>query len=364
MKKKAMIEVQFNWLFILIAGSLILIFFIGMTRALLKGSRESLNLDIKTYLGEILTGIEVSSQTEHSIKLPDTELIVDCHELSIKGSELEGNSLQNKIVFSPDALKQEITTYTLYWEAPFKNSYFLFLSSPRIKYVIEKDTDYYFGLYDISGKGELPNNLNIEDPREYDEMWDFENSNYDKIKFIFFGEHPDLTSRQFTDLRRINNRDVSAIRITPDSSLPPDKFPDGYGKIEFYYYDGKNFVSEGSTYYLNKASLLGSVFAQDMEMYECNMQKALQRLEFVAEILSQRAENLNKPEVCDDHIFYNDAETYLSEIKTIAENRDLQELEIIYEKGYGKDLFSSSGPHDCLDDYNKLLQRQSCPSIY
>ncbi|MBD3203087.1 hypothetical protein GF327_02235 [Candidatus Woesearchaeota archaeon] len=342
--KKATIEIQFNWLFILIAGALILLFFIGITRKITKSSEETLNYDILRYLDEIISGVQISSGTEHSINLPEIKLSVDCDFYSIQDSEFQGNTLSNKIVFSQDSISKELLTYTLIWEAPFKNSYFIYLSSPDSQYVVVNDpiNDFEKDILEI-----LPKNVNSESV-PFSNLKDIENNNYDRIRFIFFDSHtPALQS--FTNLD-IANTDISAIRIIPKLG----KFPDGFGKIEFYTYDGTDFNQKGLTSYLNKATLLGAVFSEDIGLYECNMRKALLRLDVVSQTIRNRLNMLkDHSEVssrCETGI-YSDSERLLEDIEDYSDI-GLSFLENIYRKT------------DQLADKNKYLQKESCPIIY
>ena len=66
--KKGVIEIQFNWIFILVAGSLILLFFFGIIRWAQTSSTESSSTTISNYIDSLLTGAAVTRKTVNEVK--------------------------------------------------------------------------------------------------------------------------------------------------------------------------------------------------------------------------------------------------------------------------------------------------------
>ena len=61
-KKKAMIEVQFNWIFILIAGIIILVFFIGFASWHKDNVERRIAADVLVKIRTILINSELNSR--------------------------------------------------------------------------------------------------------------------------------------------------------------------------------------------------------------------------------------------------------------------------------------------------------------
>ncbi len=368
MDKQGVIEIQFNWIFILMAGSLLLLFFVGLTISITKNAREGLNYDIIIYLDEILTGVEASTLTEHQISLPDTALEIGCDYYSIKGSSLEGNPLTDRIVFSPDRIKEKMLTYTLPWESPYKTAYFIYLTSPYVHYALVRPTDtslsnlnelqdYSDSLYNAAEKGALPKNINIEIYDESD-VKDITNRNYEKMRFIFFTD-PEAIS--FGDIRGIDDEDVSAVYIQP-ASTPQREFPEGYGTVTYYKFDGPDFkkVNLGRFSYFNRASLIGAIFSEDSEMYKCNMEKAAKKHELVSDVLLERVKSLYAgPDPADYCSQYDDYDSDTQD--KILQIRDLPASGLA--SGYDNLFTESYGPGG-LEGKNEDLLKKACPSIY
>ena len=58
--KKGVIEVQFNWVFIIIIGAVIIAFFVNMSMKQKGVSEEKLSVTIAEHMKTILTGAEVT----------------------------------------------------------------------------------------------------------------------------------------------------------------------------------------------------------------------------------------------------------------------------------------------------------------
>ncbi|MBN1503118.1 hypothetical protein JW930_06235 [Candidatus Woesearchaeota archaeon] len=336
--KKGTVELQFNWVFVLFAGAIILGFFIVLSTRIFRGSSESLNYELLTYLDEIFTGIEATDESEHKLTLP-AELEMDCNFFTIKKSEYEGKSLQNRVIFGPNLIKGDLVSYSTYWEIPYKTNVFIFFTSSQVQYVIIKDDSTLANkLYDV-----LPDNMNKVIVSNLD---DYENQNYYKLVFIFFTD----TVPEVNNNLKVNDNEIAAIKITPEK----DKlfFPGGYGKVEFYYKQGDSFILDGESVYLGKASLFGAIYSESKETYECNIKKALARSDIITDILIQRTEVLDAGSTCN----YLNTITKLHDIKNILANQVADSsLGILYDHAFG---------NNGLKDLNKDLQQLSCPQIY
>ena len=70
--KKGVIEVQFNWIFVLIVGAIILAFFVSIVMKQKDLSSGRLGTKLATDLETITTGAEVSVGTAQLIKVPNS----------------------------------------------------------------------------------------------------------------------------------------------------------------------------------------------------------------------------------------------------------------------------------------------------
>lgn len=322
--KKGVISIQFNWIFILIAGALILLFFGSLVLKGREVSDTTIAETILTNMQTIMTGAEVSVRTINPIKIPDKEIKVSCNSISV--GKVSKSITKNKIIFSPTTIKgRTLLTLALDWNSPYHVTNFLYLTTPNIKYVFVKPTgDYAKGLYDL-----LPNEIN---KMEIDDLSEIKyTGNY--FKFVFFNTpQPEVPSA----LINVPNKDVSAINIDASSN-----------KITFYKKVDNRFVELMSdSTYLGKPMLLGAVFSQDRDDYNCNRKKAFNKLNIVSQVYEKRTEVLAESGCAP----YYDTTPFLDIIEySRSNNIDINRIKERIEE---------------IEHYNKYLQSSSCPTLY
>jgi|SRR3989344_3710176 len=301
MQKRGVSQEQFNWILITIAGAIILLFFVSLVYKQKGLSEEKSDIEIQKNLQSILTGAEISKQTENIISVPEKEIKYSCEGFSI--GALSG--FNPRVVFSPDLLKsseRKLILYSLEWRVPFRITNFLYVTSSEVRYVIVDDNDniklnnpleWSLGeeLYNLLPEKTnkelvLKNNLNnIQDKNNY------------KIKIIFFNN---FFNFNLNNIRNTKNEDISVIDIYSwDSTNKGSPKIDEYGKIDFYEYATLKKTLE----YLKKESIIAAVFSENADIYNCNMEKAMTRLKKVYDVYDKRVEKLKNDEkdICKAH---------------------------------------------------------------
>jgi hypothetical protein len=290
--KKGVLEVQFNWIFIIIAGAIILLIFfgiIGMQKNI--QDRKTANT-IMMHMNSIITGAKESSNTIHFIDIPKTDIRFSCYsdlctEVGCTSAYSIDNSNQNHIsiepIFASDLVRGKLLiTWSKPWYFPFEVTSFLYTSTPEFRYIFyDSGQAAIKELYD-----ELPDKLSktLES-----DLISLEHQNNYKVKFIFY-EVSDVSSVDLPAFTgNLHHLDVTAVNIKP-----VENGIDGFGIVEFYK-RAKNqnkFELEGESYYFKEASLIGSIFAEDLDFYECTLTKALIRLSSVVDVYLKRTEEL------------------------------------------------------------------------
>ena len=74
--KKGVVEIQFNWMFVLIAGAIILALFIGIILRQKGISETTTNALILNNLDAVLSGSEVSVGTVNVVKMPEAKRFI------------------------------------------------------------------------------------------------------------------------------------------------------------------------------------------------------------------------------------------------------------------------------------------------
>ena len=139
--KKGVIEVQFNWIFILVAGALILTLFVGLVQKQGTISNQKRDVDIRGKLNTILVSAKQSVGTQFVISIPKTEITFGCNGYSVGGT----NPFQLGESFSPSMIKSSDNTLVLQsldWSVPYRISNFQYILTPDVRYVITPDSAY------------------------------------------------------------------------------------------------------------------------------------------------------------------------------------------------------------------------------
>jgi len=288
--KKGVIEIQFNWIFILVAGALILILFVVIVQRQGSVSNQSRDIDIRSKLGTILTGAKQSTDTTFVIDIPSkTEIDFGCNGYSVGGT----SPFQLGESFSPGKIKSVSNNIILGssdWSLPYKIANFQYITSPDIRYVIVSGSIYQGKLGEI-----LPQNLTISigDPSSV-----VDNNNY-KIRYILISDKDGngadtLPAISDNSIKKMKDEDVTAIHITVSKEGSDNPF-DGYGEVEFYTKSGNSFPPASSPAqfgYIKKESLVGAIISDNNETYNCVMNRAFRQFNITTNLYLKKADQL------------------------------------------------------------------------
>ncbi len=319
--KKGVISVQFNWIFILIAGSLILLFFGSLVLKMRDVSDTAIAETILTNMQTIMTGAEVSVRTINPIEIPDKEIEFSCNSISV--GKVSKPITKNKIVFAPEVIKGRLLlTWALDWNSPYHVTNFLYLTTKDIKYIfIEQLDDEAEKIFNM-----LPDEIN----KKREDISNIKDTG-SNFKLVFFDvSSPDIPS----NLKSISDKRISAVNINFN-----------FNEIKFYEKNGDTFDFVKKVNYLSDPMILGAIFSGNQEDYECNIEKAFNKLNLVSKIYEKRTNSLS--------------ELY-SETSCIS-YYDITPFSIDYSKASITEINSAI---NSIETSNQYLQSLSCPTIY
>jgi len=322
--KRGMIGLQFNWIFILVSGAIILILFTGIVMNQKDTSKITTNTLILRNLVTILSSSEVSTGTTYSIKLPKTKIKYECNKFSIDGISKQIDGMN---VFAPSALvSNNIISMTLDWNIPYKVTNLIYLTNPSIRYVFVSD-NFAKDIHDALPSGvskDYYNNLNA-----------IKNKNDDEVRIVFFGQVPAFPSS-------LEGAKVTALGVNGVK----DK-----GSVEFFDVEDNKFVNKGKSYYIRESILLGAIFSDDIEIYECVMKNVFEKLNVVSQVYERKTDSLMlmyKDQQCEQ--FYDPGSIeMIKESSVIFSHSNINIIDINAKN---------------LKLQNKQSQLFSCPSIY
>ncbi|MBU0628762.1 MAG: hypothetical protein KKC75_06235 [Nanoarchaeota archaeon] len=352
MKKRGMIEVNFNWIFILIAGAVIFVFFINIVNKQRQFSEIKTSGSIVTNLESILTGAQVSTGTVNIIDLPKVDIGFECDRYFIGPvpKQTRGN-----VIFAPNLLKgKQMITWTLDWNLPYRVTNILYITDPELRYIIVYDSNTEALAKKLDD--ELPKEMNKElvDKTKLGNLGD--KNNY-QVRFIFLaGVTLDATAANgLTNLAKMRDEDVTAINLTEPGT---SNILSNTGTIKFLQKQGNIWVEKGTTYYLKKETFFGAIFAADLETYNCVMKKAFKKLNLVTKVYTQRSTELRT--------YYGFTNTCFSPHDT-ARLVNMEQYSQTQSDDFPNDLAAINAiqtTYTSIKDQNQRAQLFSCALIY
>ena len=267
MEKKGVIEIQFNWILILVVGAAITIMFIGFISKQQGISAISTNILTASTLDAILhgyEGIDISDAAE----IPQSKIDFNCGSFSIDGISKQTGTLS---LFSPDSLETDkLSILSCGWNMPYRITNFVYTTSPDVRYVFIGNSDFAREVFEkVRGKIRADGFTNIQA---------IQDESNDRIRLIFFEQYPEMPES-------LNGSDsgLSALKIDGDENK---------GVVEFFDFIGNKFEPRGKSYYVGVASLFGAVFSDNAGTYNCNMEKAFNKLRIISRIYNKKVNNI------------------------------------------------------------------------
>lgn len=346
-QKKAQIDVQFNWIFILIVGAIILSFFVGVA-FWYKGTQE------QKMTGEVITGIDAvfktakeSPNTARTTTIPSTELHFSCDEsecssLGCPSSFSSGpfsRATETEILFSHETLAgTTLITWALEWKLPYKIADFLFVTSDTVRYVLLTDSGHSAFAYSINSM--LSDNSFLTKELIFvDSDFTIEDKNDAFVRFISFA--PQGTFQEENIVAALGEQgeswDILYVAGTEEQ-----------GEIAF---------TDGTVSYIGLPSLLGALFSVDAAFYTCNMHKAGIQAGLISSLYQKRTALFYDTFQADPEMEY--CQYYYD--PTVQDYFDTIALEIEEQN------FQSTALADAivnLEENNEYAIIKGCPRVY
>jgi len=351
-----------SWIFILLVGAIILLFFLFLIEKQRFISEQNMNIEISEKFSEIINGAVSGEKTSSSVKIPDIEIRVSCKDYRIGNA---GNDFKDVIIFSPDLIRgKNLLTWSRDFEMPFRVANLLYLTSDKVRYVfVYRDEGTSKKLEEKIYKMFPDEIKEIIDVVESGELSLIEDKNNYKVRFVFFDFDEidkDTINIIKNKIKKTRARDISILNIKPEKKY---SIILNNGKLEFYKLD-KIPYKKGESYYVKDEFILGAIFSENIEDYNCSVIKTFEQYRVLIEIYEKRCGKIleyyedNYDEAGCSYIFEN----VLGRLDEIKEDVDevikgkMDKMEEVYDKVYG--IFES------LENYNNALKIKSCPLVY
>ncbi len=281
--KKAQLDISFNWIYILIAGVVILLFFTGIIVRQKAVSEQQLSTEVVRIMGSIFTAAGVSEKTKHSIDtsgVAEYALTFSCEngvgEYGVKGGSLMQNAIEP--VFVPLEIQgTRLSLWSLPYKFPFKVIDFLFITSENTKYFfLGQDVFIDEFLNETAADEKIRFQINTE--------------RINDIELIRPGNNFQIRVVDFSNTIRTGLPVPVSVQQWGDDKVTAVVFT-ASGQVDYYQKQERVWkklnqapvpiISLGGE---RDAAKYAAIFAGDDRVYQCNMQKAFRRLKLLNEI--------------------------------------------------------------------------------
>jgi len=331
-QNKRGVDVVFVWIFVIIAGAVIIAFFVSFSLKHAESSTTVTNIRYLDTVSSIITTFATSLEADKTINLPTkVEVFFHCDGLFMITDNKEFNKqIPNHIVFGTEKIiDDKILLWTLPWKLPYTITNLIYATSPHIKYFLIYNSESRAFVDQISSK--IPSRFLVE-------TIDVDNLNLEKIdndaklrsyyknKFVFFTAPKKLDE--------ISNME------TPSSVV--EIKPGDYGDVVFYE-DGMQKASQ----HIGNEIIYGAVFVDDYDNYACLLEKTMDKVAQITSIYSEKARLLVIKST--NQCLYQEIKTTLDKQTRFAQVLNIPEV-------YKTSQF--------LIDENRLLDSQDCSLIF
>ncbi len=333
LKRKAQIETSVNWIFVLIAGAIILLFFIMILYRMQSTAEKEGYAAVINNLDSIFSGAELSSKLTSLITdIPKHEVRFECQGFSLGGMT---GGYNQKLVFAPSLLQTNpLLIWSLDWNMPYFISNFLLVTSPLVRYIFVYDGANPVSL-DLKNRIEqlLPDKMTKEFLMSASGIRD---TGIYATRIIFLERDPEAPMLMV-------NKAMTALKVGGGNLL--SFYAKGSGTADF-----QPDSEESISVYFDDASLMAAVISDNSEQYNCMMGRAFEKYKRIAYIIDQRVDDLAAAlPHCAPH--------YTAAAKDV------------YEQLFASGDFSTQYADlkqsiELLEQNNRQLPLYSCPAIY
>ncbi len=339
--RKGAVQVQFTWIFALIAGAVILLFFVQFISQLLDIGEDTMCTEFVSLLDTVFVGAETALGTVNNISLGSFDMTFDCTTYSMPECS---SALETKIIFASDRLKGNmLISYAEGFDMPYRSANILYLTTPETRYVFVRGGPVET-LYDM-----MPDGVQSELVQQAVAS-SLEDMNHEIVRVVV---NEGDTSSITLPLGELNTLSKGTLSVIGVESIAPDVM-----RITFFEQDAGDatlFNPRGSFEVAGDAALLGAVFAGNSELFNCTMDNVLEHYQYMTEVLYRRSESMryemSLTEACRDR--YALAGNEFSQLRnTIIDYKRM---------GSPGTLMAHVS---ALSDINEQLKLYSCPTLY
>ncbi len=297
--RQGQMQMPFHWIYVLIAGGVILLFFVSIVVKQKESATQQLGTEVNRILESIVGAASVSESTKSVIStagLVDETLYFQCtisKNAESRGAMLEyglvgkGAPITDTIVpiFAPAQIKgTQLFLWSLPYKLPFKIIDLLYVTGPTVHYF-------------LVGESGLAEEFLKEAKSSADTKFKI---NVEKVTDISSISSPPGMTVRIVDYTGVAVQDGAAVpamlQTKADAEVSAVAFGDGK-KVTFFRKEGKAWKLDGVTTLFSLSGELdalryAAIFAANKEMFDCGMRQAFKRAMLVSAVYAGRGQQV------------------------------------------------------------------------
>jgi len=297
-------QMQIHWIFVIAAGSIILLFFFGFGLKYKDLETTKLNVAIAKHIESSVLGLKTGEQFK-TVKLNEkTKIDFSCNEFKIN-NDFKYDWSEN-IVFSPDVINSDkFVVWTKKVQFPYGVDNVVIISDLSQKiYLIDSE-------FSRAIKSLIPNDFTNVQLIQFDDLQDLNFKGSDNIKIVSFSESNSL-----------NNYENKAEILYID--------PGDNGRVLF---------TNGDYNFLDRSMIFAAIFSSN-NSYSCSYNKLIKKIVLITDVYYYKARYLQ--DCCSNfRCSYADFADVLSRFSDSVKNKDINNVNTIKSELISKneDLF-------------------------
>lgn len=324
MKRKGQLSPAFKYIFAAIAGFILLIFFIVIAGQYLDFFETKSSTEIAISLNHVLDALLIIEGANKPIEPPfNDNIFITCNSLKFE----KGFSARfEKIIFSPSILESnQLNTWTIGWYFPFRVANFFYIANP--------DTQFFL-VYDSRTKSQIERLTSSSFPNYMPPLYRRQAIHINSIDNTFMNQVKSQAKGgrvKFAFFTAPTNENQILSKIPNSEIVYLDVDEDFYGEVTFQE-DRKKAMILGLPF------VYGAIFSDSSFNYECSVNKALDNLNFLANLYADKALQIRSKQRACNFLPLKDSLIALAELKDqdllIAKKANVQDLNrLIVEEG-------------------------------
>ncbi|MGV8086306.1 MAG: hypothetical protein ACP5N1_01620 [Candidatus Woesearchaeota archaeon] len=307
--KKGIIDVQFNWIFILIAGVVIFAFIIGIVFSQKNYAEKQSDIQLSNQITTLLKGKHQTADVYSEINFPSNTMNFQCEltgnnsYFTFKIANANRVELPIEVMFAPrEITTNKLVVWTQQFDIGFPVTVFSYISSPDLIILI---------IDDETNTAVIEPDLNVITPDNSDQSYTSyakilndsipSNITHKIISLSELGQYNNYNNKKIVCFKDTCNptdmTDYNYISVYPYISTGTDLQTQlfGHGNITFHRKGPiSNVNAEVIRPYITKAGLFGAIFSDASDYYVCQMSRAISHYNMQVDLTERRLTLIEK----------------------------------------------------------------------